>query len=60
MNRSDTARKSVFNFPEDCSSEIDIMFHESHSAIFGPTFFIIVTNNILVVRIRVLSEESLN
>ena len=60
MNCGDAARQSVFNLPEDSSSKINIMFHESHSTIFGPTFFIIVTNDVLIVRIGILSKESLN
>jgi len=36
------------------------MFHESHSTIFWPAFFVIVTDNVLIVWIWILSKESLN
>lgn len=60
MNGSYTTRQSVLYFPENSSSKIDIMLHQSHSAVFRPAFFVIVTNNILVVWIRILGKESLN
>jgi len=36
------------------------MLHEPHSTVFGPTFFIIVSYDIFVIRIRILRQESLN
>ena len=36
------------------------MFHQSHSTIFGPTFFVIVSHNVLVIGVRVLCEETLD
>lgn len=36
------------------------MFHQSHPAILRPTFFVVVTDDVLIVGIRVFSEISLN
>ena len=36
------------------------MLHQSHSAIFRPTFFVVITDDVLVVGIWVLSEVSLD
>lgn len=60
MDCSDATRQSVFDFPKDCPSKIDIMLHEPHPTVFGPAFFVIVTNDILIVWIGILSKESLN
>lgn len=36
------------------------MLHQSHPGISGPTLLIVVTDNVLIVGIRVLSEIALN
>lgn len=36
------------------------MFHQPHPTVFGPTFFVIVADNILVVWVRVLGEITLD
>lgn len=36
------------------------MFHESHSTVFRPTLSIVVSDHILVVRVRILSKIPLN
>lgn len=36
------------------------MFHESHATIFRPALFVIIPNNIFIVRIWVFSQESLH
>lgn len=60
MDGCDAARESVFDFPENCSSEVDIVFHESHSAVLGPALFVVVPDYVFVVGVRVLSQKPLH
>ena len=60
MNSGDASGQPIFNLPKNTSSKIDIMFHKSHPTIFRPTFPIIIANNILVIRVRILSKISLD
>ena len=60
MNGRDAPWQSVFDFPEDSSSKVDIVFHQPHAAVFGPALPVIVANHVLIIGIRVLSEVSLN
>ncbi|GKC38199.1 hypothetical protein Tco_1050583, partial [Tanacetum coccineum] len=50
----DTSWKRILHVPENTSSKIHIMFHEPHSRISRPARLVIVTDYILVVRIRML------
>ena len=60
MNSGDASRQPIFNLPEDTPAKIDVMFHQPHPTILGPTLPIIVPNNILIIWIRVLGQVSLN
>ena len=60
MDGGDTPGKSIFNFPKNTSSKVDIMFHQSHPTIFRPTFSIVIPNYILVIWIRIFSQISLD
>jgi hypothetical protein len=60
FNSSDGSRKAVLDFPEYGSSKVDIMLHKSHTGISWPALLVVVSNNVLIVRIRVFSEVSLN
>ena len=59
MNGSNAPGHSVLNLPENSSSQINIMLHESHSTVFWPASLIVVADNIFVIGIRVLGQESL-
>lgn len=52
--------QSILDFPEDTPAQIDIMFHKSHSAVFRPTFLVVVTNHIFVIWVRILSQIPLD
>ena len=60
MDCCDTSWKSIFDFPEDTTTQIDVMFHESHSTVFRPTLSIVVSDHILIIRVRILSKIPLN
>jgi hypothetical protein len=60
VNGGDTSRQSVLYLPEDTSSQVDVVFHESHSAVLWPTFPVVVAHNVLIVGVRVLGQISLN
>lgn len=40
--------------------QINVMFHETHSRVTRPTFFIIITHDIFIIRIWMLCQISLN
>lgn len=42
------------------NSQIDIVFHQTHSSITRPTLLIVVTDDILIVGIRMFGQVSLN
>ena len=60
MNGGNTSWESVLNFPKHCTSKVDVMFHQSHSAILGPAFLVIVPNHIFIVWIWVLGQKPLH
>mmetsp|Transcript_52988 Transcript_52988/g.84249 ORF Transcript_52988/g.84249 Transcript_52988/m.84249 type:complete len:266 (+) Transcript_52988:2003-2800(+) len=55
-----TPWQSVLHLPEYRSSQVDVMLHATHAAIPRPTHLIVVTHHVFIVRIRVLSQETLN
>ncbi len=60
MNGSHTSWKSVFYLPKHTSTQVDIMLHESHPAIFRPASSVVIANHVLVVWVGILSQVSLN
>lgn len=40
--------------------QVDIMLHQSHTSVPGPTLLVVVTNNVFIVGIRMLSQVPLN
>ena len=41
-------------------SQVDIVFHESHASIPRPALLVVVADNVLVVRVRVLCQVALD
>jgi len=39
--------------------QIDVVFHESHSRVSRPAFLVVITHNVLIVRIGMFCEISL-
>jgi len=60
VNGSDASRKPIFYLPKDCPSQVDIMLHQTHSAVLWPAFSIIIPHHIFIIRIRVLGEIALD
>lgn len=60
MDSGDAAWESILNLPKSTPSEIDIMLHQSHPAILGPTLLVIVSYYVLIVGVRVLGEIALD
>lgn len=40
--------------------QVDVMLHQSHASISGPALLVVVTYNVLIVRVRMLSQVPLN
>ena len=60
LDGSERSRKTVLDVPEDCTTEIDVVFDETHSTISRPTLLVVVTDQVLVVRIGVCREVTLD
>jgi len=60
LDSGDASRQSVLDVPEHGSSQVDVVFHESHSRISGPTLLVVVANDVLIVGIGMLGEISLD
>lgn len=52
--------QTILDIPEYCTSKINVMFHESHTSITRPALLVVVSNNVLIVRVRVFSEVTLD
>ena len=59
-SKQDIPREPILHVPEDCSTQVDIMLHETHAGISWPALLVVVPHNVLVVGVRVLSEVSLD
>lgn len=53
-------RKSVLDVPEDGATQIDVVLDQTHPAVSRPTLLVVVTDQVLVVRIGVGREVSLD
>lgn len=42
------------------NSQVDIMLHQSHAGISRPALLVVVTDNVLIVRVRVFCQIPLN
>ena len=60
QNSGDGTRQAVLDVPEHSTAKVDIVFHEPHASITRPTFLVIITHYVLIVRVRMLSEVTLN
>mmetsp|Transcript_39335 Transcript_39335/g.83813 ORF Transcript_39335/g.83813 Transcript_39335/m.83813 type:complete len:1257 (-) Transcript_39335:3240-7010(-) len=56
----DAARQAILHLPEHSASQVDIVLHAAHSAISGPAHLVVVADNVLVVGVRVFSQEPLD
>ena len=52
--------QSILDVPKDSSSKIDVMFHQSHSSISWPAFFVVVSDNVFIVGIRMFGQVPLD
>jgi hypothetical protein len=60
VNGGNASGESVLHLPKHSSSQVHIMFHQPHPAVFGPAPLVIVPDDILVIGIGVFSQESLH
>lgn len=60
MDGGDASGQPVLDLPESTPSQIHIVFHQSHTAVTRPTFFIVVAYDILVVWVGVLCQIALD
>ena len=59
FNGGKWTREPILDFPENGSSQIDIVLHESHTTIARPALFVIIANDILVIRVWIFSKVPL-
>lgn len=52
--------QTIFDVPKHSPSQIDVMFHESHSGISWPALFVVVTHNVFIVGIGMLGQVPLD
>lgn len=60
MNGGNAAWESILDLPKHCTSKVDVMLHQSHSAIFRPALLVVVPNHIFIVWIWVLGQKPLH
>ena len=60
LNRSQRPLQTLFDILEDCLTEIDIVLDETHTAITRPTALVIIADDIVIRRIRIGAEVSLD
>lgn len=44
LNRSDRARESVLDVPENGATQVDVMLDQAHSTVSWPALFVVVSN----------------
>jgi len=52
--------QAVLHVPEDSTTQVDIMSHQSHSRITRPALLVLVADDILEVRVWLLRQEALD
>jgi hypothetical protein len=60
LDSGQRSRKSILNLPESSTTKVNVMLHETHAAVTRPTLFIVVADYVLIVRIGVFGQESLD
>ena len=60
VDGGDGAWHSVLDVPEGGASQVDIVLHESHPGVSGPTLFVVVAHNVLVVGVGMLGQITLD
>ena len=60
MYRRYRARQAVLDVPENGAAQIDVVFHQTHAGITRPALFVVVTDDVLVVGIRMLRQVALD
>lgn len=54
------ARQPILDLPKGSPAEVDVVLHESHAAVPRPAFLVVVANDVLIVRIRILRQVTLD
>ena len=60
FNCGDGTGETVLHVPKDGTTKVDVMLHETHATVSGPTLFVIVTDDVFVVGIWMLREVALD
>ena len=60
LDRGQRPRERVLDIPEHSSTQVDVMLDQSHSAIPRPASLVVVSNNVLVVGIRLHRQVPLD
>lgn len=60
LDGGDGSGQPVLHVPEDSTSKVDIMLHQPHAGISGPTLPIVVAHNVLIVGVGVLRQVALD
>ena len=60
VDGGDRARQAVLDVPERRAAEVDVVLHQAHARVARPALLVVVADNVLVVRIRVLRQVALD
>lgn len=44
----------------DINSQVDVVFHEPHAGVTRPAFLVVITHDVLIVRVRMLRQVALD
>lgn len=54
------ARQTVLDVPEDGAAEVHVVLHQAHAGVAWPALLVVVADDVLVVRVRVLGQVALD
>ena len=60
FNSGERARQTLLDVPKDCSSEIDIVFDETHATVSRPAALVVIADDVVVGRVWIRAEVPLN
>ena len=60
LDGGDGARQAVLHVPEDRSAQVHVVLHQTHARVTRPALFVVVADDVLVVRIGMLGQVALD
>lgn len=60
LDGRDRSREAVLDVPEDGPPQVHVVLHEPHPSVSRPALLVVVTDNVLIIGVRVLCEVALD